>query len=455
MAKTAKPNRLKRIDDQAINIAAEAIRQSHEPVVPLYRYQKRWLLDKSRFKIGLFSRQTGKSFVASLEAVLDIDEYAVDWIMLSAGMRQSLELMEKVKMHCQAIKIASSEIDSGIYKHEDIEYTLLKIVFNNGAKIQGLPANPDTARGFTGNVHLDEFAFHTNSFKIWSALFPTVSRCGYKLRITTTPQGFGNKTHELWNNSTYSKHFVDIYTAIKDGCPQNAEELKEGLGDDEAWAQEFECQFIDDSSILLSYEMITACQDVTVTQPIKLEEFSWDYDLKTTGGPLYAGLDVGRKKDLSVLTIVEQVGDVYWDRLILEMPKTAYTVQREFVGRIYKEQKVKKLCVDATGIGSMLAETLGEDLGSSNVESVTFTNSIKNDMATRMLHTFQDRKTRIPVDRNLRDDLHKIKKSTTSGGNVKFDASSDDQGHADRFWSKALALQASADANPEVLCIWL
>ena len=38
----------------------------------LLPYQTRWLEDDSRFKIGMFSRQSGKTFVATLEIVLDM-----------------------------------------------------------------------------------------------------------------------------------------------------------------------------------------------------------------------------------------------------------------------------------------------------------------------------------------------------------------------------------------------
>ncbi|MHC1760407.1 MAG: terminase family protein [Negativicutes bacterium] len=62
----------------------------------------------------------------------------------------------------------------------------------------GLPANPDTARGFSGNVVLDEFAFHRDSRKIWTALYPTITR-GYKIRIISTPNGKSGKFYELWS----------------------------------------------------------------------------------------------------------------------------------------------------------------------------------------------------------------------------------------------------------------
>ena len=55
--------------------------------VKLTDYQLRWLADASRFKIGLMARQTGKSFVASLEAVLDAFDEGSQWVFLSAGER--------------------------------------------------------------------------------------------------------------------------------------------------------------------------------------------------------------------------------------------------------------------------------------------------------------------------------------------------------------------------------
>ena len=40
----------------------------------LYPYQRRYLADRSRFKAGMWSRQTGKTFTTTLEAVLDVLE---------------------------------------------------------------------------------------------------------------------------------------------------------------------------------------------------------------------------------------------------------------------------------------------------------------------------------------------------------------------------------------------
>jgi phage FluMu gp28-like protein len=91
-----------------------------------------------------------------------------------------------------------------------------------------LPANPDTARGFSANVFLDEFAFHADSRKIWAALFPVISRQNLKLRITSTPNGKNNKFYDLMTSDSgiWSKHSTDIYQAVLDGLPRNPKEMK-------------------------------------------------------------------------------------------------------------------------------------------------------------------------------------------------------------------------------------
>ncbi|WP_035494165.1 terminase large subunit domain-containing protein, partial [Glaesserella parasuis] len=66
----------------------------------LYDYQKRWLNDKSRFKVAMFARQTGKTFTTTLEIVLDCLEAEANgertrWVILSRGERQAKEAMNE------------------------------------------------------------------------------------------------------------------------------------------------------------------------------------------------------------------------------------------------------------------------------------------------------------------------------------------------------------------------
>jgi phage FluMu gp28-like protein len=428
------------------------------PAVPIYKFQDRWIRDNARFKIGNMCRQIGKSFAVSLEVVDDAMETGQDWVLLSAGERQSKELMEKVRMHCEAYSIAASKIETDTFTgKDDNKYTLLTITLFNGARIRGLPANPDTARGFTANVVLDEFAFHRDSDKIWRALFPTISR-GYKIRIVSTPQGLGNRFHRLWTNeNNWSKHFVDIHQAVVDGVPHNIEELKAGLDDPDAWDQEFLCLFVDDATAWLTYEMIAACQDDRVPREILYEDITdfWVEALKkSVQGRLYAGFDVSRRKDLTVLDIEDQVGDVFWQRGLVIFPKIRLTLQKELLWKLIDRINIERICIDSTGMGLTIGEDTVAHYGSYAAEQVEFNLNVKHDMATRTRRIFEDRRCRIANCLKLRDDLHAVKKTTTAAGNVRFDAERTDLGHADRFWAKSLAFMASNEGaiqKPEVI----
>jgi len=124
-----------------------------EGAVPLYDYQRAWLADRSRFKVGRWSRQAGKSFASSLEAVLDLAEKETrgerdQWIFLSKGERQSRELVGKAKMHAEALDLAASEIGEEYFR--DLDCRLLHIDFPGGSRIIGLPptlTRPAAGRG--------------------------------------------------------------------------------------------------------------------------------------------------------------------------------------------------------------------------------------------------------------------------------------------------------------------
>ena len=172
-----------------------------KPALQLYAYQKRWLADHARFKIGMMARQSGKTFTNTLELVDDVfanwtEGRRVRWVILSRGERQAREAMnEGVKRHAQAYGAALTDMDYEFEGGEGAKYKALEVAFPNDSRITALPANPDTARGFSANVLLDEFAFHQDSRAIWRALFPVIS-AGGKLRVVSRPNGKNNKFNE-------------------------------------------------------------------------------------------------------------------------------------------------------------------------------------------------------------------------------------------------------------------
>ena len=415
----------------------------------LYPYQKAWLEDDSRFKIGMFARQTGKTFTTTLEIALDmalaeLEGHRTRWVILSRGERQAREAMEEgVKLHLRAMNAAFEMMETDFRLADRTTVRALEVSMRNGSRVTALPANPDTARGFSANVFLDEFAFHKDSHAIWKALFPVISKNGLKLRITSTPNGKENKFFELMtgtdDGNPWSRHVVDIYKAVADGLPRDVEELRKALADEDAWAQEFELQWMDGATAWLSWELINAVEDEKAGRP----------DLYA-GGPCFVGVDIGRRRDLFAAVLLEEVGDVLWVREIAERRGATFAEQDMILDDLMARYRVMRVCMDQTGMGEKPVEDAKCRHGTSRVEGVLFTASAKLGLATGGKQAFEDRRLRIPQGvQALRSDLHKLQKVSGPTGAPRFVADSDDAGHADRTWALFLALSAASSPKIE------
>lgn len=414
----------------------------------LYPYQRDWFLDRARFKLGRFARQTGKTFTTTLEIVDDVHEAESQgrrspWVILSRGERQAVEAMEEgVERHIKAYSYAARSISREFIEFYDedsgIKRRGLQLIFPGKTKITALPANPDTARGFSANMYFDEFAFHKDSRKIWAAAFPIIS-AGWKVRVTSTPNGKGNKFYDLatTDDPIWVKHTVDIHRAIAEGLPRNADELRRGLNDDDIWAQEYELQWLDEASSWLSYDLINGVEHDHAGVPAHY-----------AGGPCFVGVDIAARNDLFVIWVDELVGDVAWTREIITRKRASFAEQDALLDDVFQRYRVLRCCMDQTGMGEKPVEDAQRRHGTTRVEGVLFTGPNKLHLATLGKQSFEDRKCRIPMgDQALRSDLHKLRKETSVTGTPRFVADSDSEGHADRAWACFLAKNA-ADRPP-------
>ena len=429
-----------------------SLRGTVSPLASLLPYQRAWIDDAQRFKIGLMARQTGKSWTSALESVRDCHERKTTWVCLSAGERQALEWMLKAREHVQAFQVALA----GYTEDRATSEALLKqaeIRFPNGSRLLAIPANPDTARGYSANLLLDEFAFHENPDQIWRAIYPSISnplKGQFAIRVVSTPNGLGNKFADLWHKAEgWSKHRVDIYDAAKAGLPVDVAELKRGLDDPEGWAQEYECQFLDAAAVLLPYDLIATCESPEASVSVAPEFYQ-------SGRPVVVGWDFARKKDLSVAWIAERVGDVLHTRELVEMRGMSTPDQIDaMASRLAGAHRVS---VDYTGPGIGLGDELVKRFGRfhpqahefGKVELVTFTNAEKLKLFPALRVAFEKRAVRIPVNRAIREDLHSMQRVSTPTGSVTYRAPHTADGHADRCTALALALRAAEGAGGEM-----
>jgi phage FluMu gp28-like protein len=110
--------------------------------------------------------------------------------------------------------------------------------------------------------------------------------------------------------------------------------------------------------------------------------------------------------------------------------------------------RVQHVCIDSTGIGAMLAEEAARR-GGGKFEGVNFNVATKGEMYGLMRRKFEERSIRIPVSRDLREDLHAVQRVVSTGGNVTYSAPRNADGHSDRASALALCCRA-AEAAPHI-----
>lgn len=409
------------------------------PMDLLLPYQRAWADDAARFKIGLMARQVGKSFACASEAVRDCFAHpGAFWVVLSAGERQALEFMQKAREWAEAFKLAIESYAEA----RDGAQTILKaaeIRFPRNSRMMALPANPDTARGYSANLILDEFAFHDDSNAIWRAIYPSISnplKGEKKLRIVSTPNGRANKFYDLWTkNTSYSHHKITIHDAVAQGLPVNIEELRAGLDDPEGWAQEYECEFVDAGGVLLPYELIQRCED---------ERAREDGAVLDTGEARWVGIDLGTVDDPTVCVTLQAREDGRRATVeVLVLRGMDLTPQMDLLRP--RLRRAARACIDASGLGRQMAQDFSREFGG-KVESCVFTPQLKREIFPALKKAFQDRSLAIPVSRDFREDLHGYQESFASGQATYF-APRTKEGHSDRSTALALALRAATSTS--------
>jgi phage FluMu gp28-like protein len=443
-------------------------------------YAQKFLGDKSRFRRARWSRQTGKTTNIAQDNVLTAGRTNRDVMNLSASADQTKELMLRVAVFAEIFhgvageiqrEILAGTLDETLYVDDDkVRITQTTVALPGGQRMIGRPANPRTARGFSMHTRLDEFSMHHDQKAIWQAAFPSItSNEALTLVVSGTPNGKGDKFFDICTapsteeGGIWSDHTVTIYDAVAQGLNVDPEVLHELAGDEDTWRQEYLVEFIDEATAFLTYDMISACQHeglkvIHRLEPVKVDgKDVLDYDLATllpieslTGGSLYMGIDIGRRRDLTVLWIWEIVGNIAWTRAQIELSKVPFRIQEKMAHDLIGGYEIRRTCVDETGIGMMLAEGLKTDFGEARVEPLSFTEAVKQQLAEGMRPKFEDRLCRIPIDKKVREDLHGITKLTTAGGHVRYLGERSGKAgviHPDRFWAAALGLHA-AEAPP-------
>ena len=433
----------------------------------LLPYQRRWVLDPARIKVMEKSRQIGISWASAYSLVRrkTLTGARYDAWVSSRDEIQARLFLDDCKHFAGILHTAVKDL--GVQLIEDEKTYVLE--FANSCKINSMSSSPDAQAGKRGDRLLDEFALHKDPRKLYAIAYPGIT-WGGQLEMVSTHRGSHNFFNELiteirekGNPKKISLHRVTLEDALEDGflyrlqqklsaddARQEMDEtdyfnfIKGGCADEESFLQEYMCVPADDASAFLTYEMLAACEYDRTPERIADET---DFADLAKCQALYAGVDVGRKKDLTCIWVNAHEGERHLCKRLIVMRNRKFSEQEEVLYRILALPNLRRCCIDATGLGMQLAERAAERFGSYRVEGVNFSGPVKEELAYPVKAAFEDLNIRIPFDRNLQSDLRAIKKETTAAGNIRFSADRSDNGHADRFWALALALHARGHSD--------
>jgi len=425
-------------------------------------YQTAWRRDSARLRICQKSRQIGLSYVDSYDSVLKAATVTGRdvWVM-SRDEAQAKQYIRYCKRWANVLQYAAEDFGERVFTLKDGKAAKVQVLaFASGFSVYALSSNPDAIVGKTGHVKLDEFALHKDQRTLYAVAKPVI-QWGGTLSIISTHRGIGTVFNEIIteireksNRMGWSLHTIPIQTAVEQGLVEriNASNTRRGGGtaraemreewlrrqraeciDEEQWLQEYCCIPANEATAFISYELVDSC-----TEADCLKDVSY---LAECPNRLFLGVDVARKKDLCVLDVGEKIGDVVWDRLRLELLNRRFSEIEEELYRLLKLRQVKRACIDATGLGLQLAERARERFPG-KIEPITFTSSVKEELAVGFKVELEKRQVRLADDDKLRSDLRGIRKEVTLSGNVRY-AGEIEGSHCDRFWAKALRQHAA------------
>lgn len=423
----------------------------------LERYQLAFLQTTARYRCVEKARQVGYSLLFSCESLARSHlRDTHNSIFVSYNLADAKEkiayvgqMHEELPLEFQKKRVVDSKLELGFRSNKA------------HGRISRIISNPSKApRGKKGDIYLDELAHCANDREIYKGSTALILRSNGQLTVCSSPLGRRGQFWEIsrqelrpypafWRQKIpwwlCSELTNDTFAASKFAPGLDTESRVMRFGstkiklqfsslDLEDFQQEFEVVYSDESSSFFPYDLILPCTDDEV-QPV--EDFA---SIEHKGGRLLAGFDVGRKKDLAVLVIFEEVENIMVLRCVRTYEKVAFQIMENDLNTLLTTLPIARLSIDGTGMGMQLAENLR--LRFPQVVSENFTTQTKEVWCTDFKIRLQRQTIRLPRDRQIVSEIHSIKKRVTEAGRVIFSAEKTQKSHADRFWAMALAVRA-------------
>jgi len=401
---------------------------------------------ENQFLAARWCRQSGKSWIISALLLWYALKHPESYIaVVGPSLRQTKLIIRRINQFTRKLQPGTCP-----------KPLQTVIRFKNGSIIEAFPNNPETIRGPSLNcIFIDEFNFVFNDQELYDAVLFTLSTTNGKLICTSTPWHTDSIFWKIFNHKDYTdfaRHHVTWEQAVEPNGPLKRnilDKIRRQFTDDPSrWKREMQAEWAEDQDVWLPQSLITKC----INGNLEL----WNFDT-TPKGKFYAGLDLGKHRDHSVLVVTQETQGKnqlrHWKVFPLE---TKYATVIGYIKSLADRwHTIERIRVDVTGVGEYIVEDM-KNAGIENVEPITFTAQRKQELASllkqRMLdyaYTFPFTQLRLSptVLYSYVAELNTERFTLRKDGTIGF---SHPQGqHDDTFWSTALAVSCSVKLAPE------
>lgn len=440
-------------------------------------FQLAHLCCDSTFRIENKSRQIAWSFLSAAEAVANALLEGTSSIFQSINQEEAAEKIVYANSVYNNIRLAG--LSKLVRKNQ------LGLEFANGARIISSPGTPQRGKARFW-VYLDEWAHQKHDRANYTAALPIISKGGV-VRGGSSPMGASGIFWEIDTQAfrTYPGYvrkrtpWWEIY-AFSLNAPE-ARKLAPAMptahrvelfGNDrikaiyanmpeEDFRQEYECDYVDESTAWITWEEIKnvrsddlICWRVSAKDTLSpeineaIDEIVQAIRAGVVESVFAGGMDIGRTRNTSEIYLVGLgTTSQYPLRLALTLDNMRFEDQLTVLIEVLRRLPVMVMLIDQNGIGRNLAENAASAFPI-RVQPVDFTNATKALWATDAKMLIQNRRTPLPIDKEIAYQIHSIKKLVTASRNLVFDTQRNEKHHADKFWAWALALHGAYQRPP-------
>jgi len=340
----------------------------------------------------------------------------------------------------------------------------MKITFDCGSNIFVMSSSVNAIAGKRGHIYIDEAALHKDFQQLFDIAKPA-TRWGFTLTFFSTHRSKQNYFYKLIEKIKKGEIpeaevlSITLLDALNDGYLntlnyKNALVGKKQYTSNQEFFDEEKAQASSEEMFLQENMCIPA--DAEQTQAVREDDLARvmfpQMDLFTSpskGKKYYAGIDIGRNRDLTVIWICEDVSTnkqpMLVTRFIETMSQTQFSKQEKRMVEVLNLWKPRHCMVDGTNVGANIAENLEKRFGFCEVFKFTAKTRPKGISDLCAFIRRDPVALKIPNNNEVWEDFLSIQRYINKYGQEDFFIpahTGSSNSHGDRFQSMVLCLQA-------------